>query len=81
MKDLTIRNLPDEVATALKDEKRRRGDSMNQTLTELLSQELEVGEPRSNGMARLAGFWSEDEFREFEAAVSGVERIDEELWR
>jgi hypothetical protein len=32
-------------------------------------------------LGRLAGGWSEDEFREFEQAISQFEAVDEELWR
>ena len=81
MKHLTIRNLPPDVAEALKREKRRRGESLNQTVIELLRQGLGVGEPRSNGLARVAGRWSEDEFREFQRAVASFEEVDPELWR
>lgn len=81
MKNLTIRNVPDAVAAALEEEKRRRGRSLNQTVLELLSQGLGVGTTRSNGLCRLAGSWSDEEFREFEAAVAGFESIDDELWR
>jgi len=81
VKHLTIRNLPPDVAEALKREKRRRGESLNQTVIELLSQGLGVGEPRSNGLARVAGRWSEDEFREFQRAVASFEEVDPELWR
>lgn len=81
MKNLTIRNVPDAVANALEEEKRRRGRSLNQTVLELLSQGLGVGTPRSNGLGRLAGSWTEEEFQEFEAAVAGFENIDDELWR
>lgn len=81
MKNLTIRNVPDAVADALEEEKRRRGRSLNQTVLELLSQGLGVGTTRSNGLGRLAGSWTEEEFREFEAAVDRFESIDDELWR
>ena len=81
MKNLTIRNVPDAVAEALEEEKRRRGESLNQTVIELLSQGLGVGTTRSNGVGRLAGSWTEEEFREFEAAIAPFERIDDELWR
>lgn len=81
MKNLTIRNVPDAVAEALDEEKRRRGESLNQTVLELLSQGLGVGTTRSNGLGRLAGSWTEEEFEEFEAAVAGFERVDDELWR
>jgi len=81
MRNLTVRNVPREVAEALEREKRRRGESLNQTVIELLTQGLGVGTARSNGLARLAGRWSEEEFQEFERAVAPFEEIDEELWR
>lgn len=81
MRTLTVRNVPREVAEALEREKRRRGESLNQTVIELLTQGLGVGTTRSNGLARLAGRWSEEEFKEFERAVAPFEEIDEELWR
>lgn len=81
MKTLTIRNLPPEVAEALEREKRRRGGSLNRTVIELLSQGLGVGVSRSNGLARLAGQWSDEEFHRFEKAVAAFEEVDPELWR
>ncbi len=36
---------------------------------------------RSNGLARLSGTWSQEEFEEFERAIAFTEQIDEELWR
>jgi plasmid stability protein len=80
MRTLTIRNLPPDVAEALEREKRRRGDSLNQTVIELLSQGLGVGVTRSNGLARLAGRWGDEEFERFERAMTPFEEIDEELW-
>lgn len=81
MKNLTIRNLPDEVAEALEKEKAQRGESLNQTVIDLLSQGLGVGAVRSNGLARLAGAWSEKDLRRFEKAVAPFEKVDAELWR
>jgi plasmid stability protein len=81
MKNLTVRNVPDDLAKALKLEKRRRGESLNKTVIELLSQGLGVGRTRSNGLGRLAGSWTEEEYQRFEKAVAGFEQIDEELWR
>jgi kynureninase len=65
----------------LEREKRRRGRSLNQTVIDLLGQSLGVEKSRSNGLGRLAGSWSEGDFREFEHAVAPFEQIDEELWR
>ena len=80
MKHLTIRNVPSDVAEALEREKQRRGESLNQTVIELLSQGLGVSGPRSNGLARLAGKWSQADFEEFECAVAPLGQIDGELW-
>jgi plasmid stability protein len=81
IKALTIRNLPPGIADALEREKRRRGKSLNQTVIDLLGQGLGAPGARSNGLARLAGSWSEDEFQDFERAVAPFEGVDEELWR
>ncbi len=80
MKHLTVRNLPPEIAEALKREKRRRGTSLNQTVIDLLEQSLGVSGQRSNGLHRFAGSWTEQDFREFEKAVAGFDAIDPDLW-
>lgn len=81
IKALTIRNLPPGLAEALEREKRRRGQSLNQTVIDLLDQGLGAAGVRSNGLGRLAGGWSDEELREFERATRQFEEVDEELWR
>jgi len=82
MKHITIRNIPPEVADSLEMERRRRGKSLNQTVIQILRQSLGVSqEIRNNGLRRLAGTWTPDEYRQFEAAIAPTEQIDEELWR
>ena len=83
MHHLTVRNIPHDVAAALKAEKNRRRQSLNQTVIQLLRQSLGVGpgRERSNGLARLAGRWTEEERERFEAAISATDQIDEELWQ
>ena len=81
MKNLTIRNVPDDLHRALTSERTRRGLSLNQTVIDLLRQRLGVGVSRSNGLGRLAGRWDDDQFREFEDATAAFEGVDEELWR
>jgi len=78
---LTVRNLPDELASALDREKRRRGTSLNQTVIDLLGQSLGITGPRSNGVRRLAGKWTEAEHQEFLSAMPAFEEIDSELWK
>jgi hypothetical protein len=82
VRHLTIRNVPAELARRLEEEKRGRGSSLNQTVLDLLSQAVGLGHGRrSNGLAQLAGSWSDEEHEVFERAVAETEQIDEELWR
>jgi hypothetical protein len=78
---LTVRNLPEELAAALDEERRRRGTSLNQTVIDLLRLSLGVGGTRSNGVARLAGTWTEAEHEEFLKAMPPFEEIDQEFWK
>ena len=81
MKTLTIRNVPHDLEEALQRERARSGQSLNQTVIDLLKQRLGVGVARSNGLARLAGTWSDEEFEQFQQAIAPFERVDEELWK
>ena len=83
MKTMTIRNVPTELAMALEAEKRRRSLSLNRTVLSLIEEALGIseGKARSNGLRRLAGTWSEDEFERFEEAVAPLGDIDGELWK
>ena len=80
---MTIRNVSEELSRALEQEKRRRGLSLNRTVLQIIEQSLGVGsaDRPSNGIARLAGSWSEEDLRQFELAVAPFEEIDDELWR
>ena len=79
---MTIREVSEEPAAALEVERQRRGLSLNRTLLSLIEEALgfSEGEDRSNGLRRLAGTWSEDEFQRFEEAVAPLGQIDRDLW-
>ena len=82
MSTMTIRNVSAELATALKEEKHRRGLSLNRTVLALIEESLGVnGNIRSNGLGRLAGTWSDDRFTQFEESVAPFGEVDSELWR
>ena len=81
MKALTIRNVDKALAQALERERRQRDTSLNETVLNLLRRALGVSaEPRSNGLCKLAGTWSQAEFERFEDDTVVFEQIDEELW-
>jgi plasmid stability protein len=83
MSYLTVRNLPAELTRALQEEKRRRGTSLNQVVIDLLRQALGLGwgEPRRNGLEKLAGDWTQEDLKAFEEATAVFEAVDEGLWR
>lgn len=84
MRHLTIRDIPADLARAVEREKKRRGQSLNQTLKDLLRAALGLDRPpalRDNGLGKLAGTWSEEEFEEFERSRQIFESVDPELWR
>lgn len=82
MKTLTIRNVPKRLADALDRERRRTDASLNSTVLDLLGRTLGADGhgPRRNGLAKLAGTWSADDQRQFDAAVSGLDAVDDEMW-
>ncbi len=82
MKALTIRNVPRRLAEALERERRRRDESLNATVLDLLGRGLGVGPegPRRNGLAKLAGTWTAEEQQEFDAAVAAFEAVDVDMW-
>jgi hypothetical protein len=79
---MTIRNLPADVAEELEHERRRRGESLNKTVIDLLRRALGLGagEPHDNGLGRFAGTWDEDDLAEFERNTALFEEVDPELW-
>lgn len=82
VRHLTIRNVPHDLADRLDEERRLRGRSLNQTVLDLLAQALRLdGGRRSNGLAALAGTWSQDDAAALESTLRFTEAVDEELWR
>lgn len=81
MKTLTIRNVPDDLHEALQRERSRRARSLNQTVVDLLRQRLALETTPSNGLANLAGTWTDEELQAFERATELLEETDEEVWR
>ena len=84
MKTLTVRNVTPILADALEEKKKRLGVSMNSTVIHLLSESLNLNSHSrkwTNGLEKLAGGWSEEEFQEFERNTADLRTIDEDLWK
>jgi len=83
MKQITVRNISPSLAQALDRARKIKGKSLNRTVIELLMQALGLtaDQEYDNGLEKLAGSWSQEEFEEFEKNTAVFEQIDEELWR
>lgn len=78
-KQLTIRNVPDEVGRRLDRLSRNRGESLNSTLITILSESVGVDARR----ARLARYatWNKQDAAAFDEALASQRVIDAGLWR
>ncbi len=78
-KQLTIRGVPDEVASRLDRLSQSRGCSVNATVVEILTSAVDFKERRER-LARYAT-WTEDDLAEFMNGLSAQRVIDDQLWR
>ena len=85
MANLSVRGLEDEAAAKLKEAAAQHGLSVNAYTLKLLRSGLgmpsEADQMVHHELDALAGTWSEDEARTFEAHLEAFEQIDEDLWR
>jgi plasmid stability protein len=78
-KQLTIRGVPDEVASRLDRLSQSRGCSVNATVVEILASAVDFKERRER-LARYAT-WTEDDLAEFMNGLAAQRVIDDQLWR
>ena len=84
---ITITNLDPVTLQRLESEARRRGVDVATVAGELLRAAVPpVALPAANGQTfhdldALAGTWSDDDARSFEAAVADFGRVDGDLWK
>ena len=82
MKRLTIRQIPANLSRALRSEARRTGQSLSQTVKNLLARAVGLPPSRSkNVFRRFAGTWTDEDVAEFERATADFERIDPSDWK
>jgi hypothetical protein len=78
-KQITVRDVPPELARRLARLAESRGMSINATVLELLARATGIDGRRE----RLANYttWTADDVRELDEALRGHRTIDEELWK
>jgi plasmid stability protein len=78
-KQLTIRGVSEEVGSRLEKLSRARGQSLNATVLDILESAVGVDERRRR-LARYAT-WTQEDLKEFNAALAAQRTIDDPLWR
>jgi len=83
MKQLTLRDIPEDVEKEIRKIARKSGTSINKTVQRLLREALGIEHPieQKRDLSDFARIWNEEEATEFKKATAGFEEIDEELWK
>jgi hypothetical protein len=85
VKALTVRNLPPEVAKAVKERARKEKLSLNKAVVRLLEEATgaEKGERRAvhHDLDRFFGTWTKEEADAFDEAMREHRKIDPEMWK
>ena len=87
MKAITLRNLPPELAKAVRKEANRQRTSLNRAVISLLQRKTDPRKKRPreaqeyDDLDSLAGSWSKNEAAAFETALAAQRTLDPELWK
>jgi hypothetical protein len=83
MKTMTIRNIPEGVASFLSGRAAREGRSINATTVSLLAKAagLEPSQKKRRDLSWLTGSWSDAYARSFDAAVASCRTVNPEDWK
>jgi len=87
MKAITLRNLPPELAKAVRKEADRQRTSIDRAVISLLERKAEghkrkkARKPQHQDLDVLAGSWGKKEAAEFDKALAAQRPIDPDLWK
>lgn len=88
MRQMTIRNIPDEIEAIVRSEADSRGVSLNKAYLTLLKRGaqytagIQSPQKREKGrFSRFCGIWSEEEAAVFDESTLVQRNIDPELWQ
>ncbi len=87
MKQITLRDIPEDIAKAIEKKSKKEKLSLNRTIITLLERGAGVAskhtsaKPVYHDLDHLCGAWSKKEAEEFENNLKSQRKIDEELWK
>lgn len=86
MNAITLRNVPPQVARAIRERAKKEKTSLNRAVIRLLEEATGLGGPGRKQRVRdaldaLAGSWTKEEADEFDAFLREHRTIDPEMWK
>jgi plasmid stability protein len=80
-KAITLRNLPEPVARAVRERAAKYHVSLNKAVIQLLEEAMGASGPPYHDLDHLAGSWSKEQADEFDRLLAEQRRIDPEDWK
>jgi plasmid stability protein len=82
MSQITLRNIPQALERELRARAKKSKQSLNRTITGLLSDALGVPATgtKKRDLSDLGGTWTPEQAAEFERAIAVFETIDADVW-
>ncbi|MEW6186373.1 MAG: antitoxin [Thermodesulfobacteriota bacterium] len=85
MKTISLRGIDEELAENLKKTAKKKGDSINKTVLEILRHSLGVGSKKRervyHDLDDLAGTWSKTDWQQFQKTTKPFSAVDKDLWK
>jgi DNA-binding ferritin-like protein (Dps family) len=82
---ITVRNLPPEVARAIRAKAKRERLSINKAVVKLLEEATGAAKPSRpvlhHDLDRFAGRWSQEEYDQFMESLREQRAIEPEMWK
>ena len=83
MKTITMRGVDEEMSKVLKEKAKKEGISVNTILLKLIREGLGLSKKRRtviyDDLDRLAGGWSEEDYKEFQDKIADFEIVDDNI--
>ena len=89
MRQMTLRDIPEEIEMVVRNEASNKGVSLNKAFLSLLrkgtqqaiAQPPAVNRQRKSRFSRFCGIWSDEDAVEFDKALLDQRKIDNEAWQ
>ncbi len=89
MRQMTLRDIPEEIEMVVRNEASKKGVSLNKAFLALLRkgtqqaivQSPAVSRQRKSRFSRFCGIWSDEDAVEFDKALLEQRKIDNEAWQ